>query len=190
MTPALSFCVVFGLSLAAAGQQPGAPALFQLQTSVTTRTARAGDPVPLRTASPIVLGGVSIPIGSEARGVVTFSRRPGRMRGGAGLEIEIQSIVRPDGSPVPLTARFSAVLPRRTPLTRDRQVPRVAIIAGMAAGYATAALVSRRTNSEEEIAATGIAVGATTAVLVGLLQRGEDMVLRSGQTIEVWLPSI
>jgi hypothetical protein len=194
MTPALALCLVFGLSVAAPDLQLGAHALFQLQTSVTTRTARAGDPVPLRTASPLVIDGVSIPIGSQAQGVVTHARRPGRIRGRGELEIAIRSIARPDGTAVPLGARFSAVPPpRRRPAPyahRPSDSPRVraAIVVGMVAGYGTAALVSKVSNSAETVGGAGLAAGATTAVLVGMMKRGEELVLRSGQIIEVLLP--
>ena len=59
------------------------------------------------------------------------------------------------------------------------------IMAGMAAGYGTAALVSRHSKSEEVIAHSGLAVGVTTAVLVGVLKRGEDWVLPRGEMIDV-----
>ena len=109
---------------------------------MSTRTARVGDPVPLRTASEVVVDGVLIPAGCPARGVVSRAVRAGRVRGQAELEVRVESIVAPDGRSVPVNAGFIAMPPPRRPPSVIRT--RTRDFAGMAVGYATAGLVSRR----------------------------------------------
>jgi hypothetical protein len=136
----------------------------------------------------MIADGHSIPIGSDARGVVTRARRPGRVRGRAELEIVLVSIVLPDGSVLPLMGISSTMEPpRRVPgrgLYPDSS-PMIPILAGMVAGYGTALLVSRTSNSEDTIAKSGVVAGLATGVLVGVLKRGEDLELLPGVTIDV-----
>lgn len=185
MTPALAMFVFVGLSVAAADIQPGTHVLLQLGTSVSTRTAKVGDPVSLRTASSIIIDGLAIPIGSHARGVVTRSKRPGRVRGRGELEIGIVSVMRPDGTVLPLTAGFSSMPPRQRPRAYPRPSPRLPVLAGMVAGYGTAMLVSRVSDSEDTIVGSGAIAGLATGVFVGVMKRGKDLVLPRGLTVDV-----
>jgi hypothetical protein len=183
-------CVVVLVASAAAGPNAqGARVQFRLESTISTETARAGDPVRLRTAEPIVIEGVSIPEGRDARGVITRSTRPGRVRGRGEIEIKVVSIVQPDGAEVPLTARPTTAQPparrgARRPY-QPRPAPVIPILAGMAAGYGTAMLVSRWSDSTETITRSGVVAGLATGVLVGVLKRGEDLVLHPGLIIDV-----
>ncbi|MGH9592902.1 MAG: hypothetical protein ACRD5L_07405, partial [Bryobacteraceae bacterium] len=61
--------------------------------SVTTRTAREGDYVYLRTATPIVADGqVVVPAESYVQGVVSHTIRSGRVKGRAELGIRIETL--------------------------------------------------------------------------------------------------
>jgi hypothetical protein len=123
------------------------------------------------------------------RGVVTRATRPGRVRGRGELEIGIVSIALPDGTVLPVTASpWSVEPPRRTvpnPRTYSPPPPVLPILAGMVAGYGTAALVSRQSHSEDTVVNSGVVAGLATGVLVGVLKRGDDLVLRPGLTFEV-----
>jgi type IV secretion system protein VirB10 len=189
MRGALVLFVFLGLSAAAAGSEPGDHVVLRLENYVSTRTATVGDPVHLRTASPVISGGLSIPTGSYVRGVVTRAKRPGRVRGRGQLEIGIVSITLPDGAVLAVTASpLPMEPPRRTvpnPRTYSAPSPTLPILAGMVAGYGTAMLVSRGSNSEDTIARSGVVAGVATGVLVGVLKRGEDLVLRPGLMIDV-----
>jgi hypothetical protein len=62
----------------------GAHALLRMVNSVSTRTAREGDYVYLRTATPIVDdGAILVPVDSYVQGVVTQSKRSGRVKSSA-----------------------------------------------------------------------------------------------------------
>lgn len=188
MTTALAFFFVIGLSGADPGIEQGTQLILRLEAPLTTRTAMAGDPVQLRTANPIVLNGRSIPAGSDALGVVIRAVRPGRVRGRGEIDIEVTSITAPDGTVIPLSARWFSSLapPPRFPRPYSRP-SRLPVLAGMAAGYSTAALVSKVTNSGDAIVKSGVVAGIATGVLVGVMKRGEELVLRPGRTIDVVL---
>jgi hypothetical protein len=61
---------------------PGTHIPLVLHNGISTRTARAGDPVYLETVFPILVDAhVVIPAGSYVSGVITESKRPGRVKG-------------------------------------------------------------------------------------------------------------
>lgn len=161
----------------------GATARLVLETTVTTRGARVGDPVPLRVADAFVIDGIGIARGSRAHGVVAATRRPGRIRGRGSLAIEITSVTGPDGRALPVSGMIAA-LPPRGPRRFPADVEG-AILVGMAAGYGTAAMVSQSSTSAETIGGAGAVAGLATGVVVGVLKRGDDLVLSSGAIVDV-----
>jgi len=176
------FCTLTAFPAAAAET----PVLLRLETSISTRTAQVGDAVHMRTASKFSVDGESIPIGSYTRGVITRSQRAGRVHGRAELEIRLDSIVLADGTMLPVTGTsiIGAPPPRRSRY-HDPADAAVPVSVGMGAGFGTAIVVAAAgSKSEETIAGTGFAVGAATAVLVGVQKRGEDLELRPGREIE------
>jgi hypothetical protein len=183
MSASLAVLVASGLTVATPRIPQPTSARFEVRTTVATDLARFGDPVPLVTAEAFVLDGVAIPAGSAARGLVIRAVRPGRVRGRGVIEIGVESVTAPGGKVMLVRGSVLLGAPRRRgPTMPPGQLP---IMAGMAAGYGTAALVSRHSKSEEVIAHSGLAVGVTTAVLVGVLKRGEDWVLPRGEMIDV-----
>ena len=167
------------------GERRESYARFVVETTVTTRYARVGDPVALRVSDPFVIDGIGIPRGSPASGVVARATRPGRIRGRGSLAVEITSVSRPDGTPVRVSGRIVAL-----PWARPQRLPPEVegpILLGMAAGYATAALVSKATDSqsEETIVNSGIVAGLATGILAGVMKRGNDLALVRGAIIEV-----
>jgi hypothetical protein len=174
------FCILTALPPAAAET----PVLLRLETSISTKTAKIGDAVHMRTASAVSVGGQSIPIGSYTRGAITRSQRAGRVHGRAELEIRLDSIVLADGTTLPVTGSSTIGPPRREHHAPDPAAPVVPILVGMGAGFGAAMIAANNSHSEETIAGTGLAVGAATAVLVGVLKRGEDLELRPGREIE------
>ena len=101
--------VLLGLSTAGADVAPQTRVQLRLERPLSTKSARVGDPVYLRTASAIVADGVTIPIDSQARGVVARAERPGRVRGRGELQIRVVSITRPDGTILPVNASGPAI---------------------------------------------------------------------------------
>lgn len=167
--------------------QPDTRARFILDTTVSTRGSRVGDPVPMRVAAPFVLDGVAIEAGSLARGTVVDVVRPGRIRGRGSFAIQIVSVTRADGTPLRVSGTYFGVPPPPRYGPPDARVP---ILAGMAAGYGTAALVSKRSTSVETISRAGLVAGLSTGILIGVLKRGEDFGLPRGSDIDVRLTGV
>src|SRR5215469_7125235 len=71
----------------------GSHVLLKLVNSVTTRTAKQGDYVYMKTATPIASGGqVVVPEGTYVQGVVSSSKQSGRVKGRAELGIRIETM--------------------------------------------------------------------------------------------------
>src|SRR5690349_24755046 len=88
----------------------GTHTLLRLVNSVTTRTARAGDFIYFRTASPIAANGsILVPADSYVQGVVTRSVRSGRVKGRAELAIRIDTLTLPSGKMVKLSPTLASV---------------------------------------------------------------------------------
>jgi hypothetical protein len=91
----------FALAASAAEIPKGSHVLLRLVNTITTRTARKGDYIYFRTASPIVAGNtILVPADSYVQGVVTRSVRSGRVKGWAELAIQIENLTLPSGGMV------------------------------------------------------------------------------------------
>src|SRR5947209_19700924 len=104
---------IFALSLSvlSASEIPqGSHALLRFVNSVSTRTAREGDYVYMRTATPIVAGGVIVvPVDSYVQGVVSHAKRSGRISGTAELAIRIESLTLPSGKVIKVAPTLNSV---------------------------------------------------------------------------------
>ena len=95
-------CIVLliaSVALASAVVIPqGAHVLLRLENSINTRTAQDGDYVYLRTASPISVDGrIAVPVGTYVQGVVSQSKRSGRVKGRAQLGIRLETLTLASG---------------------------------------------------------------------------------------------
>jgi hypothetical protein len=189
--------VVLALSatlISAASEIPqGSHALLRLENSISTRTAREGDYVYMRTASPIAANGrIVVPEGSYVQGVVTHSLRSGRVKGKAELSIRIDTLTLPSGKVVQLSPRLSSVDSEGTEQKVDpnenqikqgsshgADTARVAELGGT--GAAVGGLATRTWTGAGIGAGAGGAVGLATV----LLTRGKEVELRHGSTIDV-----
>jgi len=180
--------------ISAAAEIPqGSHALLRLENSISTRTAREGDYVYLRTASPIAADGrIVVPEGSYVQGVVTHSLRSGRVKGKAELSIRIDTLTLPSGKVVQLSPRLSSVDSEGTEQKVDpnenqikqgsshgADAARVAELGGT--GAAIGGLATRTWTGAGIGAGAGGAVGLATV----LLTRGKEVELRHGSTIDV-----
>src|SRR6202166_3802605 len=88
----------------------GAHALLRLVNSVSTRTAREGDYVYLRTAAPIVVNGqIVVPAESYVQGVVSHAQRSGRVKGRAELGIRIETLTLASGKTIQVAPHLASV---------------------------------------------------------------------------------
>src|SRR5882672_11356631 len=92
---------IFAASAGAAEIPKGAHALLKMVNSVSSRTAKEGDQVYLQTAVPIAANDqILVPAGSYVQGVVTHTKRSGRVAGRAELAIRIETLTFPGGKTI------------------------------------------------------------------------------------------
>jgi hypothetical protein len=180
------------LAVSAAEIPQGAHCLLRLLNSISTRTASEGDYVYMRTATPIVSGGqIVVPEGSYVQGVVSRTRRSGRVQGRAELAIRIETLTLPSGKVVKVTPHLQSIDSDGTEQkvdkegavqqggTKESDAAKIATTAGT--GAAIGAVVDRSVKGAGIGAGAGGAVGLATV----LLGRGREVELRQGSTVDV-----
>jgi hypothetical protein len=181
------------LSSPAAEIPQGAHVLLRLVNSISTRTARQGDYIYFRTASPIAAAGaIVVPADSYAQGVVTHSVRSGRVKGRAELAIRIDTLTLPTGQVVKLSPKLASVDSgdsEQKVVGRENEVKQggtkgedAARIAGTTAmGAAIGGLADRSWTG----AGIGGGAGSVLGIATVLLTRGKEVELTQGSTIDV-----
>jgi hypothetical protein len=189
---AIIFSGLSAISLAAEIPQ-GSHALLRMVNSVSTRTAREGDYVYLRTATPIVANGqVVVPAESYVQGVVSHTVRSGRVKGRAELGIRIETLTLASGKVIQVAPHLASVDSEGSDqkvTTSENQIQqggnkgtdavRVATLSG--SGAAIGGLADRSWSGAGIGAGAGGAVGLASV----LLTRGREVELRQGSTIDV-----
>ena|SRR5579883_2897836 len=178
--------------LSAAEIPQGAHALLRLVNSISTRTAREGDYVYMKTATPIAADGhIVVPTDTYVQGVVTASQRSGRVKGRAELSIRIENMTLPNGTMIKVAPHLASVDSEGTEqqVTKEGGVQqggskgtdaaRIATVGG--AGAAIGGMADRSWKGAGIGAGAGSAVGLATV----LLSRGREVDLRQGSTIDV-----
>jgi type IV secretion system protein VirB10 len=189
----VSLALFAALALPAAEIPKGSHALLKLVNSVSTRTAREGDYVYLRTATPIVAdGAVLVPVDSYVTGIVTRSVRPGRVSGRAELSIRIETLTFATGKVIKMTPTLNSVDSEGTDqkvLSKENEIKQGAskgvdaetIATRSGAGAAIGGIADRSWKGAGIGAGAGAGVGLATV----LLTRGREVELRQGTSIDV-----
>ncbi len=171
----------------------GAHVMLRMENSISTRTAKDGDYVYLRTGTPIsVAGTIVLPVGSYVQGVVSNAKRSGRVKGRAELAIRLETITLPSGSVYKFSPKLASVDAGageqrvsgnenvvKEGSTRGRDAARIAILAGT--GASVGAVVDRSVSAAGIGGGAGAAVGLATV----LLTRGREVELRQGTALDV-----
>jgi len=184
---------IASLSVLAADIPQGAHLLLRLENSVSTRTAKEGDYVYLKTASPVTANGqIVVPVNSYVQGVVARAKRSGKVSGRAELAIRLETLTLPQGKVVKFAPHLSSVddgdsgqkvtgtenMVEQAPSV-GKDAERIAILAG--SGASIGALAQRGWQGAGIGAAAGSAVGLATV----LLTRGKEVELHQGSTLDV-----
>jgi type IV secretion system protein VirB10 len=180
------------VALHAAEIPQGSHALLRMMNSISTRTAREGDYVYLRTVTPIVSNGqIVVPVDSYVQGVVTSSKRSGRVRGRAELAIRIEKLTLPSGAVVKITPHLSSVDSEGTEQQVDKEgsvkqggskevdAARIATLGG------TGAAIGGIADRSWKGAGIGAGVGGGVGLATVLLTRGREVDLKQGSTVDV-----
>ena len=192
MRLALLVIILRGLSMAAEIPQ-GAHALLRPVNSVSTRTAREGDYVYLRTASPIVVSGqIVVPAESYAQGVVTHAQRSGRVKGRAELGIRIETLTLASGEVAQVAPHLASVdsdSSDQKVVTNENQVQHGGNRGSAAARIATLSGTGAAIGGLADRSCKGAGIGAGAGGAVGLasvlLTRGREVELRQSSTMDV-----
>ena len=81
-----------------------------LENTIKTKNARVGDRLYFQTIYPVgVNNRILIPAGSYVRGSVTFTKRPGRIKGRGELHVRFEELTLPNGYTVDLQASLAGV---------------------------------------------------------------------------------
>ena len=189
----LSAFLLVAISAIAAEIPQGAHVMLRMENSITTRTAKDGYYVYLRTGSPIsVAGNIILPVGSYVQGVVTNAKRSGRVKGRAELAIRLETITLASGSVYKFSPKLASVdsgtgdqrvVGKENSVqegsTHGQDAARIAILAG--SGASIGAIVDRSVSGAGIGAGAGAAVGLATV----LLTRGREVELRQGTALDV-----
>lgn len=190
MRLALLAVILPGLSMAAEIPQ-GAHALLRLVNSVSTRTAREGDYVYMRTATPIVVNGqIVVPAESYVQGVVAHALRSGRVKGRAELGIRIETLTLASGKIVQVAPHLASVDSEGSDQkvnenqveqggNRGTDAARIATVAG------TGAAIGGLSDRSWRATGIGAGVGGAVGLATVLVTRGREVELRQGSTIDV-----
>jgi hypothetical protein len=191
MRPAiLVLCIPF---LCGASEIPqGSHVALRMVNSISTRTAKEGDYVYMRTATPITANdSIVVPEGSYVQAVVIHALRSGRVKGKAELAIRIETLTLPSGKVIKVTPHLASVDSEGSDqkVKGENQIQqgsshgadaaRVAEFGG--AGAAIGGIADRSWTGAGIGAGAGSAVGLATV----LLTRGKEVELRQGTTVDV-----
>jgi len=171
----------------------GAHVLLRMENSISTRTAKEGDFVYLRTAVPIASSGdIAVPSGSYVQGVVSLSKQSGRVKGRAQLAIRLETLTLASGKVYKFSPHLSSVdsgesgqkvegsenTVEQAP-GKGQDAERISILAG--SGAAIGGIADRSWKGAGIGAGVGTGVGLATV----MLSRGKEVNLRQGTTLDV-----
>jgi len=178
--------------LAASEIPQGSHVALSLVNSISTRTAREGDYVYMRTATPIAADGhVVVPVGSYVQGVVTSSKRSGRVKGRAELSIRLENLTLPSGKMVRIAPKLESVDSDGTgqKTTQEGSIKQAGSKGADAARVATlggtGAAIGGLATETWRGAGIGAGIGGGVGAAVVLLTRGREVNLHRGETVDV-----
>ena len=186
-------CFALAVAVSATEIPQGSHLLLRMENSLSTRTAKEGDYVYLRSASPVVVDGrIIVPVGSYVQGVVAESKRSGRVSGRAELAIRLETLTLAQGQVVKFAPHLNSVdsgdsgqkvtgtenKVEQAP-TVGKDAARIAILTGT--GASIGGIADRSWTGAGIGSAAGSAVGLATV----LLTRGKEVELRQGSTLDV-----
>jgi hypothetical protein len=171
----------------------GTHLLLRMVNTVSTKTSQPGDYVYMRTASPISVDGRTVvPVNSYVQGVVTHTKRSGKVSGRAQLGIRLETLTLRRGKVLKISPLLSSVdsnqsrqrVDREENLVRQgpdhgRDAARIVILAG--SGASIGGIVDRGWKG----AGVGAGIGGAVGLATVMLSRGREVQLRQGTAIDV-----
>jgi len=163
-----------------------------LENGLSTRSAKPGDSVYLRTSFPITQNNhIVVPVGSYLRGELVQAKRPGRIKGRGEFRMKLNTLIFPNGYTVDLNAA-----PRSADSGGKETMDSEGKVTGPGSKGKDAGTIAEGTVTGAGIGAIasgakGAGIGAGIGALAGLgavlLTRGPDAELRRGSTLDIIL---
>ncbi|MGA2810052.1 MAG: hypothetical protein ABSG16_01540 [Candidatus Acidiferrum sp.] len=163
-----------------------------LENGISTRSAKPGDSVYLRTSFPITQNNqIVIPIGSYLRGELVDAKRPGRIKGRGEFRIRLDTLILPNGYTVNMNAA-----PRSADSGGKETMDSEGQVTGPSGKGKDAETIATTTVAGAGIGAIadgargagiGAGIGAVGGLAATLLTRGPEAELPRGSTLDVVL---
>lgn len=163
-----------------------------LENGISTRSAKAGDSIYLRTSFPITQNNrIVIPIGSYVRGELLDSKRPGRVKGRGEFRMRLTTLIFPNGYTVDLLGA-----PRSADSGGNETMDSEGKVTGPGGKGKDAETIATTTATGAGIGAIasgakglgiGAGVGGAAGLAAVLLTRGPDAHLPRGSTLDIVL---
>jgi len=171
----------------------GTHILLSLINSVNTKHSREGDRVYLQTAFPVTIDGRTvIPKGSNVTGIVSNSKRPGRVAGKGELYIRFEDLTLPNGVTRDFRARIGTTDSANGEVDRKEGTIRsdgnkAGDARTVATGAGIGATIGGVAGRSAGTAGIGGAAGAAAGLASVLMKRGPDASLAKGTQVEMIL---
>jgi hypothetical protein len=170
----------------------GTRVAVMLENGISTRSAKPGDSVYLRTSFPITQNNqIVVPVGSYLRGELLDSKRPGRIKGRGEFRIRLNTLIFPNGYTVNMNAapRSADSGGKETmdsegkvigPSGKGKDVGTIATTTVAGAGIGAIADGAKG-------AGIGAGIGGAAGLAATLLTRGPEAQLPRGSTLDIVL---
>ena len=162
----------------------------RLQTAISTKTARIGDPVYAQTVFPVAIDSkMMIPPGTYVQGTISRITRAGRIKGRAEVLFHFTTLVFPSGYTVALPGTVDNVdsdteRPEDPEGTIQQRGEKGKDIGTIASTGATGAVIGGAA-ARGKGAGIGAGIGGATGLAIAMLTRGSDIQLPAGTNIEM-----
>ncbi len=164
-----------------------------LERTINTKTASEGDRFYGVTDVPVTFQDKTVvPVGSYVIGFVDFADKPGRLRGKSELRLRFDTVILPSG----ITRKIEAVVQSAEGQRRDPNDEEGTLEGGGsqtsetattgAGGAVTGGVIGGLSGGLKGLG-VGAGVGAATGALIGLLKKGQHVVLQRGTSVTIQL---
>jgi hypothetical protein len=151
---------------------------MRFDETLSSATSQSGDRFTARVVEPVrVNGRITIPVGSTIAGRVADVKSAKRFGGRAQMNLEFSSLILESGAEIPISASFHGQAESQT--KKDSVT-----IGGAAAG---GAVVGRVLGDDSEDTVLGALVGGAIGTAIAARNRGEEVVVSKGITMEIHL---
>ena len=164
-----------------------------LHNAVTTKNAKAGDPVYLETLFPVVIDNrILIPAGSYVQGEILEARRPGKVKGTGEIRLRLNSMILPNGyavdfNAIPTNAGTGGGESTDKEGNMHGDTDKAGDVATVAKSTGIGAGVGGIATQSAKGAGIGAGAGAAVGLAAVLLTRGPELELPRGTTVDVVL---